>query len=811
MTTPIQGLGRLRPISSFDACQPIWISNALLAESFHRFCVIPRRHGSHIPGPLEARRRASKRRNTSLAYAQTTSLPVDPGVLFGLGQQPGWWTDTGSGPCKDRPDAKASLLDVSRSSKVHGLPHWPAPWLVPAAPTPLNSNLDPTREFVEDDIEKDLKLAEFRSLIQAVKTPEQLRQAIKQLDIDFIHEPRCSELVLDHLLDPETSPDLVIQFLLDPTLNRPGASNYARLLEKLKERAHGSVLVEGILSTIPQAVYLGLMSTEQIRIAFEILSDIKVCSEERILDLKATPVLNKLCSDVLQALITSTIIDAKDLGKEFFRKIMVQMSTCPFSMIKGKLWWDLRHYVDRSSVEVANKICLSWLPRIQDGGIKEMANFLQMLPYPVLAHSIYMITTKLALTSKKDAAGLTTLKSWHSILQKINYPTVRGIIHCLSLEKDAVIGYDQELTSQERLLILSWISSALCRGHSQSPRLLQSLNLQADFLVCFGPSNNSGVDTLDRVLYSLKELPLPQKTLVLRSLPDLSGNLLRVAGKTDVVTDHLMAFTGNALHELLDDHLYQLVKKNCPNRLSELASSINYDLNRFLHLAERLLATDKSACKIIYRVLRHNIPFQRAVSETGTQFVHPSTSSKGDKNHGKPLLIQDECGTQGDSDRLLSSSPVPGLGESQDLPATRVSPVQAIHVINRLALLVATSPVLPKRSAYKKVYWFYQFLREHGGYLGAAISRAFWHAGVTRYHGRGQTPTRLNWILSKVREIEGPEVVRLLLHSARFRESRESEMPTPQNDYRSPTDLETGQMRHSPSSPSNPPNLIPVL
>ena len=67
----------------------IWISDELLSEAFNSYLRVShatRRYGSNVPGPLEARRRASKRR-MGCAVAATSMGPPggDFGALFGAG------------------------------------------------------------------------------------------------------------------------------------------------------------------------------------------------------------------------------------------------------------------------------------------------------------------------------------------------------------------------------------------------------------------------------------------------------------------------------------------------------------------------------------------------------------------------------------------------------------------------------------------------------------------------------------------------------------------------------------------------------
>jgi hypothetical protein len=79
--------------------QSIWVSDELLSSTLDHFfrisCPHQKRHGSHVPGPLEARRRAAKRRMTlsaNLYPQETSSSYFNFGALFGLRTetQPSW-------------------------------------------------------------------------------------------------------------------------------------------------------------------------------------------------------------------------------------------------------------------------------------------------------------------------------------------------------------------------------------------------------------------------------------------------------------------------------------------------------------------------------------------------------------------------------------------------------------------------------------------------------------------------------------------------------------------------------------------------
>lgn len=86
-----------RAVQSLQAPAPqhIWVPDEVLSLAVHRFfhstCPQQKRHGSNVPGPLEARKRAAKRRMTASAgYYPLDSFPTSfsLGALFGHRSDP---------------------------------------------------------------------------------------------------------------------------------------------------------------------------------------------------------------------------------------------------------------------------------------------------------------------------------------------------------------------------------------------------------------------------------------------------------------------------------------------------------------------------------------------------------------------------------------------------------------------------------------------------------------------------------------------------------------------------------------------------
>ncbi|KAH6202441.1 hypothetical protein HBI15_183440 [Parastagonospora nodorum] len=136
-----------RAVQSLQCPAPphIWISDELLSSAFHRFfrssCPHQKRHGSHVPGPLEARRRAAKRRmSLSSNYYPQDSFPssFSLGALFGFASssQPSWKYEP--------PSLRSDSEPLRVLPETHSPPIVQVPSVAHASPTPTASAIDST-------------------------------------------------------------------------------------------------------------------------------------------------------------------------------------------------------------------------------------------------------------------------------------------------------------------------------------------------------------------------------------------------------------------------------------------------------------------------------------------------------------------------------------------------------------------------------------------------------------------------------------------------------------------------------------------
>lgn len=217
------------------ATQGIWITDDVLADAFSRFLRLSRsrrRHGSNIPGPLEARRRLAKRKMGVAAVASGSVPPASPagfdiGALFGLGRasppdfEKGWKWEAPSAPIYKPPISMPSQPPL-RSHKGHRL----------------------------QDAAKEKRLAEFltipedpvetsKAAFEALLGHRQGKDLLKLEDV---------QPMLDFLQSSSNEPDArlthrLVQWLGTRPTNGQGLSAIASVVEE-KYRLHTILLAE---------------------------------------------------------------------------------------------------------------------------------------------------------------------------------------------------------------------------------------------------------------------------------------------------------------------------------------------------------------------------------------------------------------------------------------------------------------------------------------------------------------------------------------------------------------------------------------
>ena len=256
----------------------VWISDDLLDgalhQFFHRGCVQQLRHGSHVPGPLEAMRRAAKRRMTAQSHVSSTGMPpaFNLAALFGFraNPQPSWRYEPPSVPkASDAQNHHANIHGESDEQPPQTSLQ-PPPVKVPKEAAVVKIPLDKpglgrksgnmlhvmkTKKIIEEKLDQtqapalgntDLQACfmRFKSSVGSVVTFPKTRRfeilnriireccPIGELAGDF------TLLVLHHLRHVEFSPNTIVSCLLAssvplPTLGGPKGLEFVRQLNVL--------------------------------------------------------------------------------------------------------------------------------------------------------------------------------------------------------------------------------------------------------------------------------------------------------------------------------------------------------------------------------------------------------------------------------------------------------------------------------------------------------------------------------------------------------------------------------------------------
>ncbi|KAL5343631.1 hypothetical protein BJX70DRAFT_353040 [Aspergillus crustosus] len=235
--------------SPIPSTEHLWVSEDLLSSTFHRFVSNQRRYGSHVPGPLEARRRLDKRRNTALASVVGAGPMDDAACLLGLNgtehlkqSNSGLWRRN-TGPPPPPVPLYGENINKLEDSAVHA----PTEKLEFYTPDPDETIRDQLTERSRD-----------------CRSTGELEEVVRELKIDLRQDSSYSRLLFECLCSKVDQlmvhPSELKAFLDNPHLNTTGSGNH---LEAVMRYLCGSTesrdLRLGLASTPSAYVQDGIM------------------------------------------------------------------------------------------------------------------------------------------------------------------------------------------------------------------------------------------------------------------------------------------------------------------------------------------------------------------------------------------------------------------------------------------------------------------------------------------------------------------------------------------------------------------------
>ncbi|KAH0361692.1 hypothetical protein KCU65_g8582, partial [Aureobasidium melanogenum] len=235
----------------------IWISDDTLATAYRRFantCLVnhshtnTRRHGSNVPGPMEARRRLARRRMAGLSMASPSpGLMPDFGALFGSGgvDMTSLWAPP-----------------TTAQSRAPNLPDYAAPAPPKPQPTPT-----PQKSCTSRAVSTPLKppqsdpqpsFQEYLNLLASCRTLDSLARAHSSMHSEYDVSETFSRAALRSLLHQST-PDQILAFLQSDLDHGDAFNCHAYLTHLFATNGHPAVVLDCIrlvcdkiaLSTMP--------------------------------------------------------------------------------------------------------------------------------------------------------------------------------------------------------------------------------------------------------------------------------------------------------------------------------------------------------------------------------------------------------------------------------------------------------------------------------------------------------------------------------------------------------------------------------
>ncbi|KAL1639507.1 hypothetical protein SLS58_007939 [Diplodia intermedia] len=738
--------------------QPIWITDDLLADAFHRFLNVSdanhKRYGSNVPGPLEARRRASKRRMMGLAAASPAIGP-DIGALFGpdkLHQPWGW----------EPPKTAEQSLSWEK----------PPPPAISQWLSDYNGSAEKRQTRTEEDL-----IEEYRRRLACVRDVTELETLWLEIGAEPQYSALLSQMANTHFLDmlkssniktpntlflePKTQPpyEALWAFLRNPKLNVPEARNIKTVINVAIKDGMDPRRLRKLIDSIRDSLRLGAMLPSELRkvvdsipsLCAKVFPDPAVANDWRIGAYWA----------IWRGMTSCKILPIDHFGTSIPRKIvksLLVLDTPP--EVEGIAKPKRRRPRDAADPVLFRLEMYRYRWPTRDDA----------RPDDLAAHLVFWIQTlgKLGICgSDCTPNGL----GWHvikSVLQPMSSTKVREVIIeatalLLPLEDDVAL--DEETQNTVRL----WFSCISQTSHFQHPTtghfdifatrpaVAARIDpvLAIPYLECF---------PIDKIYRFWTRYWLPQyvdkdmghkkkkKNWVEKAQRALNSRVKQL----DSAEDPRVALFFNAVVTLNGIRLpyKSALLKAVEFVVAMYGPDVAHDLHTRLVLA-RLPIDSRSSAAVIEAMSEENprqaLKFFKSIPDVSLSLC-PRLPLRLIE-HGS--LPRDELFALLDrNDPLARVPPEHRHTMTNSLSTLRL---ELVHII---AHAYANQTAFPTRHRFRNVYFCYLWLRDRKAPLQPLFAKALVRAAVTApLENREWVSTiKLRWVLRLVREIEGAEV-----------------------------------------------------
>ncbi|KAF3025221.1 hypothetical protein E8E15_004592 [Penicillium rubens] len=724
-----------------------WISDDLLAATFRRFANGQRRHGSCVPGPLEARRRLAKRRNTALA-SLGGGPAEDIACLFGRnGREHMKWTDH---PWQRAPFETQSLADpflsppeLPFSFSDQNPEPGPEPTEFYTTHPPLLYPANANQATREQMLEAFLNGKNWGI--------EDARDFTRRLRIDLHREPRYSRQIFERLL-ARSDPDLTeaIAFLDDPFLNTRGSGNYAAAVEIFVRTKTKRGKRTAVLNAINRALELGLISTDEICLIITALPNI-IVERNKTLGSWDHKALLKHYRAMWKAIGSCNILGYHDLDSKIVDAWLGELLRTRSFRFAEELIIETHDADSRSQWPSA--LVQAWLETMEGDSETSLPfpdKIFSQLDVNSAADCVIRVTEALASSSADRVSRNQLLERWRDCLSNAE---VISTVAKSQVWFDLPLPFVQTQTKHAPL------------SHSTQHQIILRLWLLRTLGRSTGPMYNQSARATDRPIYSLLNLyeTVTQDTRgtffpnFMRELHhlDLPYNSLLLLALTKKGKTSITKTTRRTLEQLETSQLSLAEVWTNPSIYKGIQRLFHTTFDQMFHrmnltnpdTVEEILGVVRSGDSKniwpILRLLNNNTPFKVSLHKAWQPIPHP------------------------DEKVLVRYHPGPRNSRCPD-------PHAAVNLINQLAVALSCCKHLTPCQSFHMVHWLYVYLRRHGGPVDPEFVRALYHAGVVRYRrdGRRISPTQYEYILWIVGKFESSEVVEELTSRPQIGESR---------------------------------------
>ncbi|KAK2800966.1 hypothetical protein FQN50_007941 [Emmonsiellopsis sp. PD_5] len=737
----------------------VWISDDILSDTFFRFAKHHRRHGSSVPGPLEAQKRAARRRHVDIARMGCPAPPVDVGVLFGKPAQNAQWQPIGpqSWPVMPQepfppynlapPPPPPPPLDAAYS------PETPEPRITRDPTTPA-INYTSSKVVREKSTWLCASLDEFRNLIPnfdpTIRDPSLVSRTIFSYILENWFrrgQRRCNVVDLHAFLD-------------NPSLNIPGSENYLLLINHLVRRYGGEGLISAHFRFLRQAISLGLVSVDEIVKILKIMPSIK--TEAGTLKSSNREKLVALYRQIWHGLQSSSVLGLQDLGKDILG-----------SWANDHLELAGQLNLDQAADVILCHLVLTAVPDPASGntGVADedrrealltwIQSHIEMSHPDIALKHIMDVTTALIFSPHYNKRGSELFATWCWVLRRLESESVlRSTSSLLNFEADSTsiasrINNDEFHSCQRYMRILQlWVVAVLgSRRSSYKLRAYRRKRVFNSLLVRLDKESGRarGTDILTHLHLLLQDL-------VIRGLP-AADFVLRTAASVEFykgqrkfqIKDHVDNYLGPELKQIfsnptrtpltLDDVLtnyfmYTRRRSSTFSVFESLARKTDVTSPRFL---EQIISYTNSGTvprSTIIHLLRHHTPLKIALSRSWRQQLPPTPTPRP-----------------------------PGLD-----PCLFPDPFASLRMLHTLALVFACLPKLSPMNSWRLTRWVYRYIVHHSGPVEPVLARALYQAGVVRFREAKQPVPidRFLFIMDMIRSAEGREVADAVRYGERI-------------------------------------------